>query len=275
MAVATGVEIEASTPDNDYEISEERWQYVQRLTKELLEDRPPVGDERFVCYKINNQDRYASIGRYIESAVFQQSFNNDAELMKQEYGPYEDQSIFYLSVDKEEGVPTGVLRIIQNGDAGLKTLNDLVEKGQAASVEEVARRRRIDSLDNCWDVGTVAVLDQYRAKVGPSIQLYRAMYLDAVDMGIDHIVSIIDARAYHKLVDYLGVPFQPLLQNDEPFEYLDSKESHAVYGYVPEFYKKMNRKRYTVRGFLARKALSQLVRGSRDEGIQFDSNYDK
>lgn len=275
MVVATSVETEASTPDNEYEVSDRRQQYVYDLTKDLLEDRPPTGDERFVCYKINNQDRYASIGKYIESTVFKDAFNNDADLMKKEYGPYEGQSIFYLSVDKEEGVPTGVLRIIQNGEAGLKTLNDLVREGHAASVEEMMDHRNIESLDDCWDVGTVAVLPQYRARVGPSIQLYRAMYLDAVDTSIDHIVSVIDTKAYHKLVDYLGVPFQSLLKNDEPFEYLDSEESRAVYGYVPEFYKKMNLKRYTLRGFLARKALSQLVKGSRDKGIQFDSNYDK
>jgi hypothetical protein len=190
--------------------------------------------------------------------------------MRREYGPYEQQSKFFVSIDREKKTPTGTLRIIKNGPAGLKTLNDLTElKSNPHFIEDIEGHHKIESLDDCWDVGTVAVPRQYRsAEGGVSVQLYRGMYVAAKNADVQHLVSIIDDRSLSKLTGYLGIPFKPLAE-DEPFEYLGSKKSHAVYGYLPEFYGKMNRKRWTLRGVLARKVLSRLVGGSQDSELQF------
>jgi len=253
---------------------------VHQLTSELLNERPPTGDARFVCYMFNGTDPFSNIGRQVEGAVFNQTFNNDPEEMVREYGPYEEQSIFFTSVDSENEKPTsGELRVIKNGPAGFKTINDLAAM-HGRSVEEyqreLAEHHGIDDWDKCWDVGTVAVPPEYRtAEGGISIQLYRALYVAAMEQGIEHFISVIDSKPLAKLTDYLGIPFVPLADS-APMEYLGSKRSQAVYGHTPDFYRKMNRARlFTVRGWLARKALKLLVAGSGDGALQFDSSYKK
>jgi len=253
---------------------------VHQLTSELLNERPPTGDARFVCYMFDGTDPFSNIGRQVEGAVFNQTFNNDPEEMVREYGPYEEQSIFFTSVDSENEKPTsGELRVIKNGPAGFKTINDLAAMHGRPVEEyqrELAEHHGIDDWDKCWDVGTVAVPPEYRtAEGGISIQLYRALYVAAMEQGIEHFISVIDSKPLAKLTDYLGIPFVPLADSG-PMEYLGSKRSQAVYGHTPDFYRKMNRARlFTVRGWLARKALKLLVAGSGDDALQFESSHKK
>jgi hypothetical protein len=276
---APGIErsISNAQPQHGYDLPAEA---AQQLASELLNERPPTGDARFVCYKLEGTDPSSNIGRQVEGVVFNQTFHNDPEEMVREYGSYEEQSIFFTSVDRENEKPTsGALRVIENGPAGFKTINDLAAI-HGVPVEEYQRKlaehHGIEDWDKCWDVGTVAVLPEYRsAEGGISIQLYRALYVAAMEQGIEHFISVIDSKPLTKLTDYLGIPFVPLADSG-PMEYLGSKRSQAVYGHVPEFYRKMNRARlFTVRGWLARKALKLLVAGSGDDALQFDSVYKK
>jgi hypothetical protein len=243
---------------------------MQELSRTLLEERDPGAADKVVCYRLERGSAYENVARSVEREVFEKYFGNTSEQMLEEYGPYEDQSVFFLSIDQELGQPAGVLRVIENGPAGLKTLNDL-ENAPAEvpriSALDVQSYHDIESFDDCWDVGTVAVRKPYRSDTLTSVQLYRALYVSALDQNIEHFVSIIDHKPYVKMTDYLGIPFVPML-NSEPFPYLGSPASHAVYGDVSEFYPKMNRKRYTVRGALARSALRPLVKGTSDHSLQ-------
>jgi hypothetical protein len=255
-----------------YDLSAEE---VAKLTAELLDENEPVGDDRFVCYKVEGIDKFANIGRYIEGVVFKDAFNNTAEDMEHEYGPYEEQSEFFVSIDRDSKKATGALRVIKNGPMGLKTLNDITQPPFIASKEDILKAHGIDDLDDCQDVGTVAVLPEHRsAQGGISVQLYRAMYINALEDGADHLISIVDEKPLSKLTDYLGIPFVPL-GNLEGGDYLGSEKSQPVYGYIPDFYKKMNRKRYTLKGAMARKVLKRLVKGSQDSELQFESRYKK
>lgn len=244
------------------------------LTARLLQERAHEGKEPIVCYRVDTKSPYANVARSVEREVFEQYFGNDAECMREEYGPYEDQSVFFLSVDQETGTPAGVLRAIENGPSSLKTLNDLESawKKDEPHIPYITREAAqqshgIESFDNCWDVGTVAVRKPYRADTLTSVQLYRALYVSALEENIDHFISIIAAKPYKKMTEYLGIPFVPLA-GSEPFPYLGSPVNYAAYGNVTEFYQKMNRKRYTVKGMLARRALGPLVKGTRDNALQ-------
>ena len=247
---------------------------MQELTERLLAEREPRSDDRIVCYRLEQGSPYENVARTIECEVFEKFFGNNAEEMADEYGPYEPQSIFFLSVDQFSKQPAGVLRVIENGPAGLKTLTDLETSEDPAvphlSPNDVQVHHEIESLDTCWDVGTVAVRKEYRASRAEaqetSVQLYRALYTAALESGVDHFVSIIDARPYDKMTNYLGIPFVPMA-GSEPFSYLGSEKIYADYGEVRKFYEKMNRKRKTVRGFMARKALGPLVKGTADQAI--------
>lgn len=252
-------------PKNPYEISEAE---IKDLTGRFLEEHPPKGSDRFVCYRLQGDEPFSDIGRGVERLVFEEAFGNDAIEMQGEYSPYEMQSIFFISFDTVARAPSGALRVIHNGPAGLKTLNDL-EKQIGLTEEDVKQSHNINGLDDVWDIGTVAVPREYRSGEGAvSVQLYRGMYLSALHDNVNHLVSVVDEKPLRKLTGYLGIPFKPLAST-QPFEYLGSDSSQAVYGYVPEFYKKMSQKMLTLRGLLARKALKRLVKGTEDSSLQF------
>lgn len=262
----TNLEVESASHENGYGISREQ---AARLTTELLAERPPEGGDRYVCYKISGTDRFADIGRQVECEVFNEAFGNDPEEMKKEYGPYEEQSTFFISVDRETGVPTGVLRVIRNGEGGFKSLNDLEGVLPEFSKEEAMRVHGIDNPEECWDIGTVAVPPEYRARQGGvSLQLYRGMYVASQAEGIKHFVSVIDEKPFEKMTKFLGFPFK-LIHGGRPFSYLGSDKSLPVYGDAPEFEKAVRKKEWTLRGLLARKALGVLGRGTRDDALQF------
>ena len=256
-----------------YEMSRED---VYRLTSRLIEEKAYQGDDQYKCYRIEGFSEYSNLARQIERQVFEEKFGNDAEEMEREYGPYEEASTFFLSVDVENAQPVGALRIIRNTADGLKTLNDL-EANRADLPFTITSRRamlqhRIESLKECWDIGTVAVPKEYRhSALGAdvSIQLYRGMYVSAMQEEVKHFVSIIDDKAHAILTEFLGIPFVPLCDS-EPFEYLGSKAIHATYGFVPDFYENMNRRRLSMSDdSVERCVLDKLVQGDADHTLVF------
>jgi hypothetical protein len=162
--------------------------------------------------------------------VFQQFFGNDPAFMSAEYGPYEQHSSFFLVVDRERMQPAGALRVIANSDRGLKSLNDIALPPLSISLEKVIHHHRIEDLDKCWDVGTVAVRKEYRGKSSDhlvSTLLYGMLRSEAQRQGMEHFVAILDTHAYRQLVQMIGAPFVPIADS-EPFEYLGSPSSNAV-----------------------------------------------
>jgi GNAT superfamily N-acetyltransferase len=253
--------------DNPYALADEK---LHELTNRLLAERPPQGDDRFVCYKLEGDDVFAGIGRKIESDVFREAFNNSPEQMEAVYGPYEEQSMFFVTVDREKGVPTGAMRIVKDGPAGFISFNDFLEKHPDVSEEQVREFHGMHDDARTWDVATVAVPPEYRDK-GTATQLYRAMYKTAVDDGIEHVVAIIDADPLKKMNKFLGIPLVPMIDS-KPFPYIGSQESQAVYGRISEFNEVMTKHRKrSLRGFLAREAIHRLLGQSDDsnKGLQF------
>lgn len=242
---------------------------AQVLTQQLLDQKPPSTNAKYICYEVEGSDSAANIGRYVEKTGFEAVFNNSAEDMHSEYGPYENASTFFISVDQENATPTGALRIIRHSPSGLKSVNDVSQPPLQLSAERIQQVHHIETFDDCWDIGTVAAMPDYPSRMA-SIQLYRAMYLAAMRENVQHVISVVDMNVLPTLTNYLGIPFQPLADT-RPFEYLGSANSQAVYGYVPEFYKKMEKKRkYSLRGLLARKALDRLVVGTEDHTLMLN-----
>jgi len=265
-----------------YELDESE---LSELTHELIASDPSDDDNRYVCYRVDSGSKFANIARHIEGKVFSEAFgeeDNSPDRMLEEYGPYDEPglSTFFISVDKETGTATGVLRIIRNSEAGLKTLNDLedpLKVKHPVSKEGLMEHHGMTDLDECWDIGTVAVLPEYRhskAAAGISIQLYRAMYVSAMEEEVQHFVSIVDKKPLRQLRSYLGVPFKNL-GNTKEFDYLGSK-ARAVYGYVPEFEKKMSGwGQYLPQRMMARSAFHALVKGSKDDAMHFFNPSDE
>lgn len=241
---------------------------VHDLTKRLLERQPLPLDDKYVCFEIDGQDPLSHIGRYVERVRFEKVFGNTASDMAHEYGPYEHASTFFISIDREGEMPAGALRVIHDSPIGLKTINDVAGPPLKLSKGHIMERHSIEVLADCWDIGTVAAMPEYPSATA-SVQVYRAMYLAAKRDDIKHFVSVIDAKALSQLSGYLGIPFQPLADTP-PFEYLGSKRSQAVYGYVTELYERANDKRATVKDALAQKILGRLFGGTEDHTVIFN-----
>lgn len=269
-------ELDVPKPELEYDnqLSPEK---QRELVGQLVQERPPRTHGRFAYYEVASADKVANVARTIEAATFYEYFKETPASVKELYGPYEKQSLFFLAVDLKTGTPVGTLRAQRNGENGLLTLNDLScpatdEKGVGdIPIDAMKEYHGIKNLDDCWDIGAVAVLSGYRGDKRTSVMLYRAMYKKAMEQGIEHIVSIIDKHPYEGSMLPLGIPFEPLAGLKEPFRYYGSKLSHAAYGHIPEFFPVMDKYRRTFSGrmtdLVANGALSRLIKGNRDREI--------
>lgn len=250
--------------DNPYAMSVE---HRAHLVQQLLLDRPPKGSEQVVCYRFDGNDPEADIARSIEREVFEKAFQNDANMMAEEYGPYEAGSTFFLAVDREASQPVGALRVIESTNDSLhdfKTLADLDDDQRG----QFSAHYGVDDLSKLWDIGTVGVVENYRKQAGPvSGLLYYAMYTAAMNKGVEHFVSVIYQPVYEKMRKFLGIPFEPLLDLP-PEEYLGAN-SQFVYGEARIFMdsvKKMRRKYIFIKD--VREATAPLV-GKEADALQF------
>lgn len=198
------------------------------------ENRPKT---RFGCYLISGSDEYSNLGRFVEGQVFMDTFGNTPDVMETEYGPFEKASTFFVVVDHEANLPVGVMRIIENSEAGLKSLVDLERTPLKLKPEEVYEGYNIDP-GKCVDLGTLAVLPQYRGPAAdfiPASLTYRTLFLTVLDNPkFEHVVTIVDENALRNL-QFFKFPFQPIF-NSEALSYLDSPNSYAMIAQNSAFY---------------------------------------
>jgi hypothetical protein len=194
----------------------------QRTAAALATHTSPA---RFVALAIGSASPMADVARDLERQVFEESFGNDAGEMAREYRRYEDDSLFFLVLDRRSGMPAGAARVI---DGGGKTLDDapgLIDTGLSTIVT-------LHNLANgrIWDFATLAVLPAYRGgKSGLTVSslLYRTFLNAGRLAGVRHIVAMLDHRA-HRNLRLLGVRFTPMA-GSAPFEYLGSPRTEALY----------------------------------------------
>jgi hypothetical protein len=208
------------------------------LTQHFLSSKGTAACHGFACFELEGTDPYANIARQVEREVFEGSWGNDSVTMKQEYGPYDESSVFFLAIDTQAKRPAGVLRMIRNSPAGLKTIVDLDDSIKspiapiAIPVDEVMRHHGIEDLDRCWDGATAAVPRQYRGKlVAMHVQLMQVVATAAMRENIQHFVAVLDAPVVKAARDVLGLPLTPLA-NTPPFTHMEAPNNQAVYAHV-------------------------------------------
>ncbi|WP_018599366.1 hypothetical protein [Mycobacterium sp. 155] len=247
------------------------------LAKQLLATTVYATDDRVVCFRVSGRSEFSNLGRAVEHEVFRDAFpGNDAAFMTREYGPYEHASFFFIAIDRDADMPIGVLRIIRQSAAGLKTLNDLArpEAPVQLTAAQVQHQHQIDTFDNVWDVGTFAILSQYRRSgLSASLQLYRGLYRTALEEGIDHLIAIFDKLPFLAATGYLAIPIVPLCGTGY-FSYLGSPESRAVYGHIPSFKPEVSRRLEEIKDDPdGVRALRQLRDGTADHVLIFNNDY--
>lgn len=208
------------------------------LTAQFLSTKR-LGCNRFACFALESTDPFANIARQLEREVFEDAWGNDPATMKREYGPYDESSVFFMVVDTHDRVPAGVVRMIRNSSAGLKTIVDLDDcvKSPIAptviGVADVMRHHRIDDLDRCWDGATAAIPRRYRRRMtAVHVHIFRVMALAAMRENIQHFVAVLDAPVVKAARDVLGLPLVPLVDTP-PFTHMDAPDNQAVYAHVP------------------------------------------
>jgi hypothetical protein len=202
---------------------------------ELLDEWPLPASQRFGCYLIPHKSHFSDVARVVECTVFERFFGDTPERMAQYYAAYEEHSLFLLIVDQHERRAAGALRIILPSSKGLKSLNDIAHAPLYIRGEQIVEHHAIMDARRCWDIGTLAVLKEYRGTASDhmvSLMLYGYLYALMRRRGIQHMVTILDKHAHAQLTQLLGVPIVPIA-GSAPFTYLGVDESRASYLHVP------------------------------------------
>ena len=206
---------------SDYDLPPDE---VGRISAAALAGRPAPG--RFLSIVVEPGAPLADVARTVERQVFEATFGNDAAVMASEYGPYEDRSRFFVVLDRELGMPAGIVRVIQDDGPGVKTIVD----APAHIGVPVAQISAIHGLTGrIWDFATVAVLPEYRGRSSLTVSslLYRTFLLAGKRAGVRHVVAMLDRGAWRN-IRLLGVPVGQIAGSG-PFAYLGSAENRAVH----------------------------------------------
>ena len=196
---------------------------VRRLVANALADHPSTA--RFVALAVGPASPLSDVARTVERQVFEESFGMDADAMVAEYRRYEDDSLFFLVLDRRAGLPAGAARVI---DGGGKTLDDAPEQIGVPLSAIVAEHDMYGG--RIWDFATLAVLPAYRgvrSGLVVSSLLYRTFLNAGRLAGVRHLVAMLD-RGAHRNLTLIGVEFVPMA-GSAPFDYLGSTSTQALY----------------------------------------------
>jgi hypothetical protein len=166
--------------------------------------------------------------RACEEDVFLQAFGNTRNQLDEEYGPYNDQSVFMVVAD-DSGEVYGSCRLIRPGAAGLKTLNDIGRHPWGVDGLRSARAGNVE-VERTWDLATVGVRSDYRqGGLMVAMALYHGIMKSTRVNEVKTAVSILDQHAY-RILTSSGFILNPL-PGTGPAEYLGSPKSTPVFGH--------------------------------------------
>lgn len=178
------------------------------------------------------QDDLLASARECEAEVFLRWYGNTRSELEDEYGPYEDSSVFMAVADTSGEVVATMRLLVPGGRAGLKTLNDV---GRAPWGIDGSRAAAVAGLDltSTIEIATISS----RRKSTPqglrhSFTLYRGLMLAARANNFSALVAVLDDRV-RRLLDTVGLVTLPL-PGTGPAPYLGSDASTPVYAHGPQ-----------------------------------------
>jgi hypothetical protein len=162
-----------------------------------------------------------------EAEVFLRWFGNTAEQLADEYGPYEDSTVFLVVADREDEVVGAVRLLAPGGRAGLKTLVDIGQPPWQVDGMGSAAAVGID-LSSTWEVATLGVRRTSDASgVQLSLALYHGLMTIASVNRMTTFVAVLDERV-RRLLASVGIITHPL-PGASTASYLGSASSTPVY----------------------------------------------
>lgn len=246
---------------NDEPLFEARYDmtlgHVQATVMEYLDkgaDVLPGG--RFLGIVANPNEPMGNVGRWLETQIFNESFRHSPGEMSEAYADVEQDSRFLLVIDRHTYLPAGVMRIVDGESAHKLTVEEapgLLAKVDHPEIEniddidpEIVAAKRRDIVDYhdirpdevAWDVATMAIPAQYRARYIKGVHvsgMLERMFVELGDQeGVERVYTLLDSKARRSLGG-TGVPFKPLLGQETPFEYKNSPKTYAMAGDFKDF----------------------------------------
>jgi hypothetical protein len=166
--------------------------------------------------------------RACEAEVFLRAYGNTEADLAEEYGPYEDASLFIALTDNA-GEVCGTCRLILPSPVGLKTINDV---GRPPWTIDGARAVRATGADpsRTWDVATLAVRPRGTVTPLASAALYHGLVMATRANAVPWIVMTLDERA-RRLLAMAGFVARAI-PGTVPAPYLGSPASTPLVGDV-------------------------------------------
>jgi hypothetical protein len=165
-----------------------------------------------------------------EAEVFLRAYGNTAQEWADEYGPYDQSSVFLAVADHEDQV-VAACRLILPGPAGLKTLNDTMRAPWHVEGYRAARSAGIEP-DATIDIATIGVRRGLRGvAMLASVALYHGIVQLTRANAMPDVVMLMDERARRLLTSIGCLTFA--LPGTAPGPYLGSAASTPLWANVP------------------------------------------
>lgn len=205
----------------------------------LIADLAASASTPFGLYIAAPDEPLADHARGLEAEVFFETFANTPEMLADEYGPYDDVSMFLVVVDQHRAAVAGMMRLILDGHGALKSLADIEGEPWSAPLPPALTAAGLADLDTAetLDVATLAVHPEYRGSATNgliSLALYQGLVRSAVVGGFRWIVTILDVVVLDLIQSSSTAPFH-FFPGVEPMRYLDSPASVPVWCALAEW----------------------------------------
>jgi len=182
---------------------------------------------RLLHLRFDVQGDELEAARACEADVFARWYGNTAAQLAEEYGPYDETSVFIALMD-EQGEAQASCRLIIPGAPGLKTYEAISRSPWSLDSERTFHAAGIDR-NSCWDIATLGVRGRMRGTSTPgAIALYHGLMAAAQVNTVGSIVALADSRL-RRLLDAVGVVLAPL-PGARPAPYLGSRATTPVFG---------------------------------------------
>ncbi len=209
------------------EIDLVRSELAALVQKVVAEEMGGVGrwpEQPFGLYVFGCDEEGSELGRWVERTVFYEAFGDTPALLREEYGRYEESSLFFCLVDHNRRIPAGVMRIILPSPAGFKSVVDLERMWDERPEEVLERSAAYLDLDRTWDIATLAVAPEYRGRATSglvTLGLYQGLGTLSRLEGINFYVTVLDVIVLRHVQWQLKKGFSTYA-GIEPRQYLGS-----------------------------------------------------
>jgi hypothetical protein len=224
---------------------------LRRLVEKVIDSsaRQPLG-----TYTFGSDEPGSELARHVERVVFAEAFGNSPDLLREQYTPYEESSIFFCVVDHRRHLPAGAMRIIlpvPHGP-GLRSLTN-IELHWGESPDSLFERNGLPyDPAGMWDVSSLAVMPEYTrgANAGlVTLGLAQGLAMTSDRCGVEWGVAILHLPVFRMLHQKLHGAFQRF-EGVPDRSYLGSPANVPSWAHSPSWRQRLREEDQTLHALL-------------------------